>query len=65
VSNNSHVVVQWTIDNVDFEVYELEEGFEFAIDMYQDEFGMSSVVLPRTLAWALAANILDRIKKHT
>ena len=63
MSNNSHVVVQWTINNVDFEVYELGEGFEFVID-YVEEDGVAYVVLPRTLAWALAANILDRIKKH-
>ena len=65
--SNNHVVVQWTIItgtgmsayNIDFEVYELENGFEFVIDMGVE--GMSLVVLNEDRARTLAERLLLRL----
>ena len=61
MSNNSHVVVQWTVDNdIDFEVYELDEGFEFVIDI-DDQDGAAFVVLDRDKVRTLAERLLLRL----
>ena len=59
MSDNSHVVVQWTVDNdIDFEVYELDEGFEFVIDI-DDQDGAAFVVLDRDKVRTLAERLLS------
>ena len=69
MSNNSHVVVQWTIKSragktaacdydTDFEVYELDEGFEFVIDI-DNQDGAAFVVLDRDKVRTLAERLLS------
>ncbi len=65
--SSSHVVVQWTIVegsgvsayDVDFEVYDFEDNFEFVIDMGND--GFAHVVVNAEKTRTLAERLLLRL----